>query len=818
MPQSLNFSPPSEATTHRRAGTALILGGVAATSAAGLAFEIALTRVFAITQFYHFAFLSVSLALLGFGASGSALFAFPKLGRGGPGRWAWLAVAQSLTMVGAYALTNALPFDSFAIAWDHRQVFYLVVYYLALAVPFFFGGMVVAVLLTGGNVLDPIPSHRVYAASLAGSGVGAVVALGGLASLGGEATIALSGAVAMGGAIALTLASASGRRLRAAATTATIGLLLLAVAVPTPLEMTLSPYKDLSAALRYPGAGIAATRWDRGTRVDLILSDGIRSLPGLSLTFAGAPPHQDGVTFDGDDLSPVSRLSPAASDFASHMLSSLAFRLRPGADTLILEPRGGLDVVIALANGAGSVLAVEPHGAAVELIRSSGASAYDDSRVTVTYADPRTFVERTGHRFDVIDLALTSPYRPVTSGAYSLAENYHLTVEAFERYLDRLTPGGIVTAARWVQVPPSEEIRLLAVAVEALRNRGNDASQAVIMLRSYANAVLLIRPDGFSTADLEQVEQFARAERFDIVSAPFLDPTNRFFVLPDEQYSQLATALLTTADLDAVYRSHEFEIAAPTDDQPFFGHFFKWSQAATVLNTLGRTWQPFGGAGYFVLIALLVISTMAALILIAAPPLIRRSKREPAPASLRWWAVSYFGLLGVAFLFVEIPMIQQYILLLGRPTAAFAVVLFAVLVASGLGSAWSRRIPWRPGAIVLTAAALAYPILVRWLTPWVLPAPTVVRIAAGAAMIFPLGFLMGIMFPWGLAHLERGAPHLVPWAWAINGTVSVISAAAAAILTLGFGFSLVVRIGAAAYGVAALLARPIPVPLSPRRA
>ena len=237
-----------------------------------------------------------------------------------------------------------------------------------------------------------------------------------------------------------------------------------------------------------------------------------------------------------------------------------------------------------------------------------------------------------------------------------------------------------------------------------------------------------------------------------------------------------------------------------------------------MLNTLGRTWQPFGGAGYFVLIALLVISTMAALILIAAPPLIRRSKREPAPASLRWWAVSYFGLLGVAFLFVEIPMIQQYILLLGRPTAAFAVVLFAVLVASGLGSAWSRRIPWRPGAIVLTAAALAYPILVRWLTPWVLPAPTVVRIAAGAAMIFPLGFLMGIMFPWGLAHLERGAPHLVPWAWAINGTVSVISAAAAAILTLGFGFSLVVRIGAAAYGVAALLARPIPVPLSPRRA
>jgi hypothetical protein len=165
--------------------TLLILGGVAATSAAGLAFEIALTRVFAIAQFYHFAFLSVSLALLGFGASGSALSAFPRLGQGGPHRLTRLAALQSLTTLGAYTLTNALPFDSFAIAWDRRQILYLVIYYLALAVPFFFGGLVIAVLLTGGGYARPVPSHTVYAASLTGSGCGAGLALGGLAWLGG---------------------------------------------------------------------------------------------------------------------------------------------------------------------------------------------------------------------------------------------------------------------------------------------------------------------------------------------------------------------------------------------------------------------------------------------------------------------------------------------------------------------------------------------------------------------------------------------------------------------------------------------------------
>ena len=146
--------------------TLLMLGGVAATSAAGLIFEIALTRVFAITQFYHFAFLIVSMALLGLGASGSALAAFPKLAIGGPRRWMWLAALQGATTVAAYIVANTLPFDSFAIAWDRTQIGYLAIYYITLAVPFFFGGLVIAVLLTGVEQPTAVPSHLVYGASL----------------------------------------------------------------------------------------------------------------------------------------------------------------------------------------------------------------------------------------------------------------------------------------------------------------------------------------------------------------------------------------------------------------------------------------------------------------------------------------------------------------------------------------------------------------------------------------------------------------------------------------------------------------------------
>ena len=170
------------------------------------------------------------------------------------------------------------------------------------------------------------------------------------------------------------------------------------------------------------------------------------------------------------------------------------------------------------------------------------------------------------------------------------------------------------------------------------------------------------------------------------------------------------------------------------------------------------------------------------------------------------WIITYFGLLGIGFLFVEIPLIQYFILLVGRPTIAFAVVLFALLIASGLGSLASRRVPWLIGAVVLTILIALYPTSIRALTYATLLAPIEVRVIVGTLALFPLGFLMGTMFPKGIAYLEDRAPALIPWAWGINGATSVISAIASALLALTFGFAFVIACGAACYGICALLA------------
>lgn len=795
-------------------GRPAALAGVALSAAAVLVFEIVLTRVFAVTQFYHFAFLTVSLALLGYGASGSALTASPRLGRGGPKRWALLAAAQSVTTLVGYAVANAVPFDSFSIGWDPVQTLYLAVSYLALSVPFFFGGLVIGTLLSGRDQPQQIPSHHVYSAGLLGSGIGALVALGGLGFVGGVGMVAVAAALAAAGAAAFALASAERSR-RMAATTALLTALMLALAVAPPgfLDLRLSPYKALSAVLRFPDTEVVSTRWNAASRVDHVRSTSIRSMPGLSYAYTGSVPPQDGVTFDGDDLSPVPAIDPKRADFAPFMLNSLAFSLRPGGDVLVLDPRGGLDVLVALASGFGSVTAVEPNELAITAAYETPGNAYADPRVRLVVAEPRSFIERSTDLFDVVDLALTTPYRPVTSGAYSLAEDYRLTIEAFDAYLQRLAPGGILTVMRWVQVPPSEEIRLVALAAEAVRRTGADPAASVVVLRGYSTALVLVKPDGFTPVELAAVAAFAEERRFDLVSAPGLEPegANRFNVLPSDDYYPLAASLLAGGHPGAVYDGHRFDIAPPTDDRPFFGHYFKWDQASEVFDTLGRTWQPFGGAGYFVLLALLALAVVASAALILAPLWFSRAGRRAGGGAgrrgLRLWTAGYFGLLGIAFLFVEIPLIQRYILLLGRPTTALAVVLFGLLAASGAGSLASRWVPWRRGAVALTVLAAAYPFLITLLTRAVLPMPLSVRVAVGALALTPLGFLMGTMFPRGLARLEEEAPALVPWAWGINGTLSVVSAVTAALVALSSGFTLVLLLGAGCYAACVPLAR-----------
>jgi len=787
-------------------------------SAATLAYEINLSRLFSVAQFYHFAFMIVSIALLGFGASGTFLALLPGLERLQPALiLRWLSLATGGSMLAAYLLINAFPFDSFSIAWDRRQVFILILDYLALALPFFCCGLAVSQLLAA----FPQNAGRTYALNLFGSACGCALALWGPELSGGEGMVAFSsGLAALGALVAHLDQNRRGERLSPRLINLALAASLVALAVfqvgwralgrPSGgwFELRLSPYKALSYALQHPGAQVIYSRWNAFSRIDLVRSASIHSFPGLSYRFLQPLPVQDGILVDGDDLSPL--LQPGAdTTFASYLASSVAYRLKPDARVLILEPRGGRDIVAALALGARSVTAVEVN----PLIVEAAAHIYRQPGVTVVIESERSYLRAAAEQFDLIVRSLTTSYHPVRSGAYSLSENYRYTIEAFLDALAHLQPDGILVVDRWLQSPPSECLRAFALAVTALERSGYDPAQQIVALRGYNTATLLIKKQPFNPDELSLVRQFAAERAFDLIYAPDVRPdeVNQYNILPEPVYYQAFVELLQTKPRQAFYRNYQYDVSPPDDDRPFFGHYFKWSQAPQVLAEFGKTWQPFGGAGYFVLLALLGVSLLLSTALILLPVVFVRLRRRSARGS-GWKPFFYFAMIGLAYLLVEIPLIQRFILYLGQPAYAMTAVLFSLLLFSGLGSRLSSAIPAR--------LALGLLILFALSTPWILPRllsltlgfRLSLRLAIAILTLAPLGFLMGIPFPAGIRWLTRRYPQqslathfLIPWVWAVNGTFSVVASVLAALLALTFGYSWVLMAGVMCYAGAWLM-------------
>ncbi|MGD8805838.1 MAG: hypothetical protein PVH65_08295 [Chloroflexota bacterium] len=805
----------------------LYYSGLLLISAATILLELTLLRLFAVQQFYHFAFMAVSLALLGAGASGSMLSVWPR-------RWSALSLSLAFGVATflAYLIINTLPFDSFSIAWDGRQILYLAIYFLTTAMPFLFAG-----LLVGGELMaagadrrpDGPRSNQVYGANLIGSAAGSLVSLVVLNAVGGQgavvATVMLAGVAGLLFGLAGRPFGAERRKDRLVMAAA--GLLILAslfalLKPPDSLAQRLSPYKTLSILGQAFDARHTVTDWDATARVDVIESSTLHVMPGLSLLSPVGLPVQAGLMLDGDNLMPISNLdagSAEAEAIANNLPGGLAYLLRPEAEVLVIEAGTGTDVLMGLAAGAERVTAVEENGLIIGLMkgeyRAFSHELYDRPGVEVVNRSGRVFARQLGREgqgaYDVVAVALTDPHRPVTSGAYSLTEDYLYTVEAFEEYLGLLGPDGLLVVTRWLQTPPSESARLFATLATAVNESGGDATDQLLAFRTLRTMTVIAGRQPFTANDLATTRAFLEERDYDAVYYPGIraEDLNRYNLLAEPVYHDLFQRIL--ADPAATYANYRFDIRPSTDNRPFFYHFFKWRQTPEILASLGLTWQPFGGSGYFVLVALLILVSLASAGLIIGPLLLKRRRwtsGQAAPVKgWRWRVFFYFACLGLAFLFVEIPIAQRFILVLDKPVTALAVVLFALLLFSGLGSLTVRRwsLPW--ALLLLITLIAASPLLLEPVSRLALGQSAGGRILLTVLALAPIGFLMGLPFAGGLGVVEAREPGLAPWAWAINGSFSVISSVLAVMIALSWGFSAVLWLGAAAYGLALLAFR-----------
>ncbi|HEX9647345.1 MAG TPA: SAM-dependent methyltransferase [Alphaproteobacteria bacterium] len=791
------------------------LAAIAIVSAGVLAYEVLLMRLFAIIQWHHFAYMVISIALLGYGASGTFLaFTRERLSRAYPLALAANAALFGLTALAAFALVQWLPFNPLEVVWAPAQLWYLGAYYLLFAVPFFCAANCV------GLSFASLPARigAVYRADLTGAGAGAlgiVALLFAIPAAGALRAIALAG---LGAAVVAALAAP--RRIGIpliAGLALAAGVIALALP-PAWTALMPSQFKALQQALLIPGTRVVAERSSPLGLVSVVESPRVplRHAPGLSLTSAGEPPAQLGVFVDGEGPSAITafdgRLAPLS--YLGDTTSAAPYRLLDAPRTLVLGAGGGADVLQALYHGARSVDAVELDPAVVDLVRESFADfaghLYDRPDVHVHIAEARGFVAGARARYDLIQMPLLDSLAAATLGSRGLSESYLYTVEALGDYLDRLAPGGWLAITRWVRVPPRDALKLFATAAEALRATGAAPAASLAALRSWSTITLLVKNGAITGEDVARLKSFADARSFDLAYAPGMGraEANRFNVL-DAPYFYDAMVALLGPDRARFVERYKFDITPATDDRPYFFDFFRWRALPELLAIRAQGGAGMLDWGYLILCATLVQALGLALVLVLVPLGFRRTGIAPVPG--RGAVALYFLAIGLAFLFVEVASIQRFILFLSHPLYAVAVVLCAFLVFAGLGAGVAPRLAERRGpratvAVAVAAIAITALVYLAALPPLfasLMGLGDAAKVAISLALIAPLAFWMGMPFPLALQVVARRAPALVPWAWGVNGCASVASAVLAALLAMSFGFSAVVLIALALYGLAA---------------
>ena len=812
-------------------------------SAAGIAYQVVLMRVLSIAQWHHFAYMIISIAMLGFGASGTVLALLrPRL----RGREASCLRATALllcfSLIGCYALSQKIPFETFELVSQPNQIGYLIALYVVLAIPFF----LVSTCITLGFFLNPKHIGRLYFFNMVGSGLGAAGVVGLLYLARPSVLVYVLSFVA--GLAHLLLVRGEKRAIVRGLAPLVLLLLLMTRIQP----VSISEYKGLSYTLNLPDAEVVARECSPLSVVTAVKSKLIRETPGqisnYPMSELGPLPAQIGMYFDAGAVSPVNDFEDGSLDrfaYLDYVTSALAYRLvdRPGV--LVIGAGGGTDILSALRHGARHVTAVEvdPNVLAMmdrEFLEFSG-RLYRRPDVTAVLAEGRGFLESRHETFDLIQLPLFGSFNAAAAGVHALNESYLYTAEAFGLYISRLSERGALAINCWLKTPPRDAIKLFATAVEACERAGiRDPGQHLAFIRSWNNATIVVTRSPLTRAQVGAIRGFCSDRGLDICYCPGVrrSEANIYTVLEQPVYFEAAKAILSPAR-DRFYNEFLFYVRPATDDRPYFFRFFKWAALPRLLQGMGSEWVPFVEWGYLTLVATVLQSVIVSAVLIVLPLIAfaRRAAhppaapsqepREPAflpgqgtnvptnpkskiqnPKSHRW-VFAYFAALGGAYMFLEIAFIQKFMLFLAYPVYAVAVVLTAFLISSGLGSLFAgwcqgppeRRVRWAVAGIAVMAAlhlAGLHAAFQAW-AGW----PDWGKIVASVMLLAPMAFCMGIPFPTGLQFVSDRHETLVPWAWGINGCASVVGATMATFTAIHVGFRAVVILAVIAYIVAA---------------
>ena len=553
-------------------------------SACVLAYEVLLTRLFSIVLWHHFAYMIISAAMLGYGASGTVLTLLKeKIAPHFGAVYVMSAAALAVLMPAAFLLAQQVPFNPLELLWDKTQPAKLLAVYLLMMLPFFCGGLGIGLIFAHFGK----QASRVYACDILGAGAGSLGVIGVLFLVPPHRVLTALTALAL---LAAAIAAAELKVRPKWLMELFAGLAVLAAVAMPGIPVQPSPYKDLSQALNIAGARVVEERNSPLGQITVVENTRVplRDAPGMSLNSTIEPPPQLGVFVDGSGPSALTRfdgqLAPLA--YLGQLTSALPYHVLAARENkrprvLVLGAGAGSDVLQALYHGSAAVDAVELDRNVTGLVRQRfrdyAGNLYGQPGVQVYEAEARGFVNASDARYDLVQVALLDSFGTASAGLYGLSENYLYTVEALQTYLSRLTPGGMLAVTRWLTLPPRDALKLFATAVASLERSGvpNTAAR-LAMIRGWKTVTLLVKNSDFTASEIAAIEEFSRARSFDLAYYPGMkaDEANRYNLLAQPYFYEGASALLSPQRQDFIDQ-YKFYIEPATDDRPHFFRFFK---------------------------------------------------------------------------------------------------------------------------------------------------------------------------------------------------------------------------------------------------
>jgi len=800
--------------------TRIIYVVIAMVSGAALALEILLMRLFSIVQWHHFAYMMISIALLGFAASGTFVaLRFAHSRSQSIEALPFHAACFASSALLCFHLAQALPFNPLEIIWNHRQWAYLSLIYCLLLLPFFFASNCICLAL----LCRRWPTGYIYGADLAGAALGVMSLL--LALWFVHPAHALLGVGAVAGMAAVLAYLHFGTATRATRGALIASVLAIGIAGVFAPHRSLHPseYKSLPEILRIPGTAVIDERFSPAGLISIVRSTEVplRHVPGLSLGNQVEPPEQLGAFIDADSLTPITRYRVGATDlgYLENVTDAVPYSLLQQPRVLILGSGGGASILQALHFGAGKIDAVELNLRLVELLigpyANYSGNLSKDPRVRLHVAEARSYVSRSSDDYDLIQIPVLESFGSAGAGLRAIREDYIYTVEAVSEYLDRLAPGGMLALSHWVRLPPRDGIKLFATAVTALEQRGHtDPGSSLAWIRGWQTQLILIKNGALTEAERNTIRSFSESRWLDVAHLPGLgrSSVNRYNVLAEPYFHEAAQAILGNRR-ESFYDAYKFDVIPVHDGRPFFHHFFKWSLLRELAAMPARQGWAFLDLAYPILLATLAQAVIAGFVFVLLPLIVFRNRfRRVGTASRPSIARtgSYFLAIGFGFMFIEIAAIQKFTLYIGQPIYAAALVIGGFLIFAGIGSAligrWESMVTRKQTLLILGSIpilAVCEWMLLPDLFGATLAMPAPVRWGFAMAAIAPLALLMGVPLPAALSRipLEDGA--LAAWAWGVNGFASVLGAVLATLFAIHLGIFAVVVAASFFYLIAA---------------